>query len=423
MHIQQLIAREILDSRGWPTVEVDVILDNGIMGRAAVPSGASTGSREALELRDGDKTRYLGRGVQKCVHNIIELIQPALLGFPVVDQAAIDALLVKLDGSPIKSNLGANSLLAVSLACARARAEVLEVPLYASLQTEVPPCLPVPYLNVLNGGQHADNGLDIQEFMILPVGAPTFKEAMRYGVEVYQSLKSVLKKSGLSTAVGDEGGFAPHLPSHEAAIEQLLAAIEQAGLKTGKDITLALDCAASEFYQNGVYQLGKESLSAEQWVNRLAGWAKQYPIYSIEDGMAEEDWRGWQHLYETIGERVQLVGDDLLVTQKAFVEKAMHPQLCNAVLLKPNQVGTLTETLETLALARQYGWNAVFSHRSGETEDSFLADLAVGTGVGHIKTGAPCRSERVAKYNQLLRIEQADPSLGYQGPRIQWQKF
>lgn len=408
--IQHIHAREILDSRGFPTVEAEVHLSSGVIGRSAVPSGASTGSKEALELRDGESNRFMGKGVKKAVHNIIEVISPALQGRSVEDQAAIDQYLIELDGTPNKQSLGANATLAVSLACAQAAALEKKMPLYeylaAQYNTEL--LLPVPMLNILNGGAHADNSVDIQEFMVLPVGAPTFAEAMRYGVEIYHALKSVLKQKGLSTSIGDEGGFAPNLPSNEAALEMILQAVDKVGLKPKKDIWLGLDVAASEFYQDGYYTLSADNqrLSANDFIGVLKKWVDEYPIISIEDGLDESDWEGWHQLTETLGKRVQLVGDDLFVTNVAIFTKGIDNRVANAILIKLNQIGTLTETVDAIKLAKQRHYNAIVSHRSGETEDTFIADLAVALDVGQIKTGAPCRSDRNAKYNQLLRIEE-----------------
>lgn len=408
--IQHIHAREILDSRGFPTIEAEVHLSSGVMGRSAVPSGASTGSKEALELRDGEANRFMGKGVKKAIHNITEVISPALKGKSVEDQTAIDRHLIDLDGTPNKQSLGANATLAVSLACAQAAALERKLPLYEYLAAyyhgEL--LLPVPMLNILNGGAHADNSVDIQEFMVLPVGAPTFHEAMRYGVEIYHALKSVLKQKGLSTSIGDEGGFAPNLPSNEAALEMILEAVDKTGLQAGKQIWLGLDVAASEFYREGVYTLSADNqrLSSEDFVGVLKKWVEHYPILSIEDGLDESDWEGWRHLTETLGSRVQLVGDDLFVTNVAIFKQGIEQHIANAILIKLNQIGTLTETVEAIKLAKQRHYNAIVSHRSGETEDTFIADLAVALGVGQIKTGAPCRSDRNAKYNQLLRIEE-----------------
>jgi enolase 1/2/3 len=405
-HIQ---AREILDSRGNPTVEADVTLAGGVMGRAAVPSGASTGEHEAVELRDGDPKRFGGKGVLKAVGNVNNLIAPQLKGNDALDQQAIDRLLIELDGSPTKSNLGANALLAVSLATARAAAASQKLPLYRYLGGANANTLPVPMMNIINGGAHADNNVDFQEFMIVPVGAGKFSEALRMGAEVFHTLKSVLKKKGYTTSVGDEGGFAPNLKSNEEAIETILEAISQAGYQAGTDILLALDPAASEFYDGSSYVFKKSNgrkLSSQQMISFWKDWADNYPIISIEDGMAENDWDGWKALTEAIGGRVQLVGDDLFVTNTKFLQKGIELGVANSILIKVNQIGTLTETLECIELAKSNGRTAVISHRSGETEDAFIADLAVATNGGQIKTGSLSRSDRIAKYNQLLRIEE-----------------
>lgn len=408
--IQHIRAREILDSRGFPTVEAEVYLETGVMGRSAVPSGASTGSKEALELRDAESTRFMGKGVKKAVHNIMEIISPALKGKSVEDHAAIDRLLIELDGTSNKGTLGANATLAVSLACAQAAATNKAMPLYEylAMQYNSELLLPVPMLNILNGGAHADNSVDIQEFMVLPTGAPTFAEAMRYGVEIYHALKSVLKQKGLSTSIGDEGGFAPNLPSNEAALEMILQAIEKVGLQPKKHVWLGLDVAASEFYEKGYYTLSadRKRLSSEDFIDVLKKWVDQYPILSIEDGLDESDWGGWHQLTQALGSRVQLVGDDLFVTNVAIFTKGIDNCIANAILIKLNQIGTLTETIDAIKLAKRRQYNAIVSHRSGETEDTFIADLAVALAVGQIKTGAPCRSDRNAKYNQLLRIEE-----------------
>lgn len=406
--IKQIAAREILDSRGYPTIEVGVLLETGHFGRSCVPSGASTGSREALELRDKDQNRYMGKGVLTAIKNIEEKIFPALVGKEVFNQKDIDDTMIALDGTPNKQNLGANAILAVSLACAHAAASAKGFPLfhYLSEMAQSPISLPVPMLNILNGGAHADNSIDIQEFMVLPCGAPNFEEAMRYGVEVYHSLKAVLKSKGLNTNVGDEGGFAPDLPSNEAALEMIMAAIQKVGLIPGKDIYLGLDVAASEFYKEGHYHLASEnkSLTSQQFIDTLAQWVDKYPILSIEDALDEKDWDGWAALTKQLGSRVQLVGDDLFVTNPSIFKEGIQAQLANAILIKVNQIGTLTETLEAIKMAFDANYNVIVSHRSGETEDTFIADLAVGVNAGQIKTGAPCRSDRTAKYNQLLRI-------------------
>ena len=405
--IEQLIAREILDSRGNPTIEVDVILKGGSSGRAAVPSGASTGQFEAVELRDGDK-RYKGKGVLQAVANVNNEIANEILGMDSLDQRGIDQKLLLLDGTNDKSNLGANAMLGVSLATAKASARHLGQPLYRYLGGAAAHVLPVPMMNVLNGGEHADNNVDLQEFMIMPVGAASFSEALQWGAECYHTLKEVLKDTGLSTAVGDEGGFAPDLESNEAAIELLVDAITKAGFALGDDIAIALDPASTEFFHDGKYVLAGEGreFSPEEMCNYYKQLTDKYPILSIEDGMAEEDWEGWKNLTDKIGEDVQLVGDDLFVTNKERLAKGIEQSTANSILIKVNQIGTLTETLETVDLANRHGYTSVMSHRSGETEDTTIADLAVATNCGQIKTGAPARSDRVAKYNQLLRIEE-----------------
>ena len=403
---------EVLDSRGNPTVAVQVVLNTQAQGFAMAPSGASTGAREALELRDGNLSRYSGKGVQKAVANVATLIREALMGMDISDQRAIDQRLIQLDGTPGRSRLGANAMLAVSLACAHANAASQSVPLYRLLGSGS--TLPLPMMNILNGGAHADNNVDIQEFMILPVAAPSFSEAVRWGAEIYQVLKSQLKAQGLSTGVGDEGGFAPNLPSNIAALDLILSAIEKAGFVPGRQVALGLDVASSELVQaDGQYHLTGEGkrFDVQQWCDWLAGLAHQYPIVSIEDGMAESDWTGWGLLSKTLGHRLQLVGDDLFVTQTELIHRGIQEDAANALLVKPNQVGTLTETLEAMRAARDAGWARVVSHRSGETEDTTIADLAVATDAGQIKTGAPCRSDRVAKFNRLLVIEQ---ELGHQ---------
>ncbi|MCW3481437.1 phosphopyruvate hydratase [Neisseriaceae bacterium JH1-16] len=406
--IIDVIAREILDSRGNPTVEADVLLESGVMGRAAVPSGASTGEKEALELRDGDKARYLGKGVLKAVEHINTEICEAIIGLDAADQAFIDKTLIELDGTETKSRLGANALLAVSMAVARAAAEDSGLPLYRYLGGAGPMSLPVPMMNVINGGEHANNSLDIQEFMIIPVGAPTFREALRCGAEVFHALKKLCNDKGYSTSVGDEGGFAPNLASHEDAIKLILEAISQAGYVAGEDVMLALDCASSEFYKNGQYHLSAEglSLSSEQFVDYLETLVNNYPIISIEDGMSEHDWAGWKILTDRLAGRVQLVGDDLFVTNPTILAEGIKAGLANALLVKVNQIGTLSETLKAVDLAKRSGYTSVMSHRSGETEDSTIADLAVATNCMQIKTGSLSRSDRMAKYNQLLRIEE-----------------
>jgi enolase len=399
-------AREVLDSRGNPTVEADVITADGAIGRAIVPSGASTGSREALELRDGDKSRYNGKGVLTAVANIRSELREAIVGMDVADQTAIDRCMIELDGTDNKARLGANALLGVSLAVAHAAAQEKALPLYQSLASG-PYRLPVPMMNIINGGEHADNSVDFQEFMILPVGAGSIREAVRYGAEVFHALKSVLHARGLATAVGDEGGFAPDLASNEAAIEAILEAIHKTGFKLGSDIYLGLDVAASEFYKDGQYVLKGEgrTLSSDGLIDLLADWVAKYPILSIEDGLAEGDWDGWKRLTERLGDKVQIVGDDLFVTNTRILQEGIDKGIANSILIKVNQIGTLTETLEAIAMAHKAGYTAVVSHRSGETEDSTIADLAVATGAGQIKTGSLSRSDRVAKYNQLMRIE------------------
>ncbi len=399
-------AREVLDSRGNPTVEADVITAEGAIGRAIVPSGASTGSREALELRDGDKGRYGGKGVLTAVANIAGELREAVLGLEVTDQAAIDRCMISLDGTDNKRRLGANALLGVSLAAAHAAAQEKALPLYRSLSAG-PYRLPVPMMNIINGGQHADNSVDFQEFMILPVGASNVREAVRYGAEVFHALKSVLKGQGLATAVGDEGGFAPDLPSNVAAVEVILEAIGKAGFKAGQDIYLGLDVAASEFYKDGVYDLEGEGrkLDSDGVIEMLKGWVDQYPIITIEDGLAEGDWDGWKRLTDRLGSRVQIVGDDLFVTNTKILQEGIAKGIANSILIKVNQIGTLTETLEAIGMAQAAGYTAVVSHRSGETEDTTIADLVVASAAGQIKTGSLSRSDRVAKYNQLMRIE------------------
>ncbi|MEY3020298.1 MAG: hypothetical protein RLZZ272_1282 [Actinomycetota bacterium] len=406
--ITDVRAREILDSRGNPTVEVEVEIAIGLVGTAAVPSGASTGEHEAVELRDGDPARYLGKGVTRAVANVNERIRPTLEGRDATDQRGIDQLLLELDGTDTKAELGANAVLGVSLAVARAAAEALTLPLYAYLGGPNAHVLPVPCMNVVNGGSHADSNVDFQEFMIAPIGAPSFREALRMGAEVYHRLREVLRARGLSTGLGDEGGFAPDLASNAAALDLLMEAIAAAGYEPGVDVVLAMDPATSELARDGAYHLEGEGrvLDAAGMVELWADLVERYPIVSIEDGMAEDDWAGWSALTERLGERVQLVGDDLLVTNPAFVERAIRERAANAVLVKVNQIGTLTETLDTVELAHRHGWRAMVSHRSGETEDTFIADLAVAVGSGQIKTGAPARSDRVAKYNRLLRIEE-----------------
>ena len=407
--VEQIIAREILDSRGNPTVEVDVMLIGGERGRAAVPSGASTGMHEAVELRDGDEKRYGGKGVSQAVQNVNSIIAEELVGWDATDQVGVDEMLVELDGTPNKGRLGANAILGVSLAVAKAAAEYAGLPLYRYVGGASARTLPVPMMNILNGGKHALDSTDLQEFMVMPVGAPTFAEALRWGAETYQALKAVLKEKGYNTSVGDEGGFAPSLGSNEEAIEVILQAVERAGYEPGEDIFIALDPAASEIFEDGVtYYLKKEGrrLTGEQMVEFLVDWAEKYPIISIEDGLAEDDWSSWGRLVERIGSRVQIVGDDLLVTNVERVGKAIQANSCNSLLCKVNQIGTLTESIAAVEMAKRAGWTSVVSHRSGETEDTTIADLVVALSTGQIKTGAPCRSDRVAKFNQLLRIEE-----------------
>ena len=407
--IIDVIGREVLDSRGNPTVEAEVWLESGVVGRAAVPSGASTGVREAIELRDNDPKRYCGKGVLTAVSHVSGEIADALIGLEATDQAYIDSLMVKLDGTDNKSRLGANAILAVSMAVARAAAEESGQPLYRYFGGMGALQMPVPMMNVINGGAHANNNLDLQEFMIIPVGAPSLREALRYGAETFHALKKIINGRGMSTAVGDEGGFAPKCESHEEAIELILEAIRAAGYEPGKDIALALDCASSEFFVDGKYVMKKSSgaeLTAEEWIDVLAGWCDKYPIISIEDGMAEGDWEGWAKLTAALGKRVQLVGDDLFVTNPAILKEGIEKGVANSILIKVNQIGTLTETFEAIEMAKRAGYTAVVSHRSGETEDSTIADIAVGLNAGQIKTGSMSRSDRMAKYNQLLRIEE-----------------
>lgn len=407
--IVDIVGREILDSRGNPTVECDVLLESGVMGRAAVPSGASTGSREAIELRDGDKARYLGKGVLKAVEHINTEISEAVLGLDASEQAFLDKTLIDLDGTENKSRLGANAMLAVSMAVARAAAEESGLPLYRYFGGMGGNQLPVPMMNVINGGAHANNSLDLQELMIIPVGAPSFREALRWGAEVFHALKKILHDKGISTAVGDEGGFAPSVESHEAAIQLILQAIDKAGYTAGEQIALGLDCAASEFYKDGKYVLEGEGgiqLTAQEWTSMLATWVDKYPIISIEDGMAEGDWDGWKHITEVLGKKVQLVGDDLFVTNTKILQEGIDKGIANSILIKINQIGTLTETFAAIEMAKRAGYTAVISHRSGETEDNTISDIAVGLNAGQIKTGSLSRSDRMAKYNQLLRIEE-----------------
>ena len=406
--INDIFAREITDSRGNPTIEVEVFLEDGTVGRAAVPSGASTGVHEAVELRDGDKSRYLGKGVLKAVDNVNTIISPELIGFDATDQAGIDLLMIDLDGSANKGKLGANAILGVSMAVAKAAAQSLGLPLYQYLGGFNAKELPVPMMNILNGGEHADNNVDIQEFMIMPVGAPTFREALRMGAEVYHSLKAVLKGRGLNTAIGDEGGFAPNLSSNEEALKVIIEAIEKAGYKPGEDIFLAMDVASSKIYQDGKYNLAGEGITktAAEMVAFYEELVAKYPIISIEDGMAEDDWEGWKLLTEKLGDKIQLVGDDLFVTNTKRLKMGIDQDIANSILIKVNQIGTLTETFETIEMAKRAGYTCVISHRSGETEDATIADIAVAVNAGQIKTGAPTRSDRIAKYNQLLRIEE-----------------
>jgi enolase len=406
--IKKITAREILDSRGNPTVEVDVRLANGILGRAAIPSGASTGSKEAVELRDGDKSRYLGKGVLKAVNNVNELIAPHVIGKDPKEQKSIDYLMIDLDGTENKAKLGANAILGVSLAVAKAGAQDAGMPIFLYLGGEAARRLPVPFFNILNGGKHADNNVDIQEFMIAPIGAKSFKDALRMGAETYHNLKAVLKSKGLNTSVGDEGGFAPNLSSNEEAVKIIIIAIEKAGYSPGQDISIVLDPAASEFCQDGKYILKADNsrLSSEEMVKYYANLISKYPIICIEDGLAEDDWEGWEILTKELGDKIQLTGDDIFVTNPRILAQGIKKGIANSILIKLNQIGTLTETLETVGMAKRAGYTCLFSHRSGETEDSFLADITVATNAGQLKTGAPARSERLAKYNQLLRIEE-----------------
>ncbi len=416
--IVDIVGREILDSRGNPTVECDVLLESGTMGRAAVPSGASTGSREAIELRDGDKRRYGGKGVLRAVENINTEISEAIMGLDAQEQSFIDRALIELDGTENKGRLGANAILAVSMAVAKAAAEESGLPLYRYFGGSGAMQMPVPMMNVINGGAHANNTLDLQEFMIVPIGAQSFREAMRCGAEVFQSLRKLLDGKGMATTVGDEGGFAPSLPNHEAAIHLILEAIDRAGYQPGTEVVLALDCAASEFYKDGKYRLESEnlSLSSAEFTDYLANWADKYPIISIEDGMAESDWEGWRVLTERLGRRVQLVGDDLFVTNTKILREGIQLGVANSILIKVNQIGTLTETFAAIEMAKRAGYTAVISHRSGETEDTTIADIAVGTNALQIKTGSLSRSDRIAKYNQLLRIEEdLGDSVAYPG--------
>ena len=406
--IVDIIGREIIDSRGNPTVECDVLLESGVMGRAAVPSGASTGSREAIELRDNDAKRYGGKGVLKAVENINTEISEAVLGLDATEQAYVDRTLIELDGTDNKASLGANAMLAVSMAVARAAAEESGLPLYRYFGGSGQMALPVPMMNVINGGAHANNNLDLQEFMIIPLGAPTFREALRYGAETFHALKKLINDAGMPTSVGDEGGFAPSVDSHEAALKLIVQAIEKAGYRPGEDIALGLDCASSEFYKDGKYNLAgeKKVLTAAEFTKLLSDWVAKYPIISIEDGMAENDWDGWKHLTERLGDKVQLVGDDLFVTNTKILREGIDKGIANSILIKVNQIGTLTETFSAIELAKTHAYTAVVSHRSGETEDTTIADIAVATNAMQIKTGSMSRSDRISKYNQLLRIEE-----------------
>jgi len=416
--IKEIIGRQIIDSRGNPTVEADVILESGTMGRAAVPSGASTGAREAIELRDGDKSQFMGKGVTKAVAFVNGILRENLIGKDASDQAAIDNLMIELDGTHNKEKLGANSLLAISMACAHAAANEAKMPLYKYLSTENDFKMPVPMMNIINGGEHADNSVDLQEFMIMPVGAKDILEAIRMGSEVFHTLKSVLSAKGLNTAVGDEGGFAPDLPSNESAITVILEAIEKAGYKAGEDIMIAIDAASSEFYENGKYNLKSEGkvLSSSEFIDVLEDWVNKYPIISIEDGLDEGDWDGWKEMTERLGKKVQLVGDDLYVTNTSIFKEGIEKGIANSILIKVNQIGTLTETFNAIDMAKKAGYTAVISHRSGETEDTTIADIAVATCAGQIKTGSMSRSDRVAKYNQLIRInEQLGDAAVYPG--------
>ena len=406
--IVDVVAREILDSRGNPTVEADVVLESGVSGRAAVPSGASTGSKEAIELRDGDKARYFGKGVTKAIEHVNTEICEAVLGLDATEQGLIDRTLIDLDGTENKSRLGANALLAVSCAVAKAAADECSLPLYRYLGGAGEMQLPVPLMNVINGGAHANNAIDLQEFMLVPLGAPTFREALRYGAEVFHTLKMLIDERGMPTTVGDEGGFAPNLPSNEAALQLLVEAIDRAGYAPGTDIALALDCAATEFRRDGAYRLEAEhrALTSKEFADVLAAWCDKYPIVSIEDGMAEDDWAGWKYLTERLGKRVQLVGDDIFVTNTKILAEGIAQGIANSILIKINQIGTLSETFAAITMANRAAYTAIISHRSGETEDSIIADIAVGTNAGQIKTGSLSRSDRIAKYNQLLRIEE-----------------
>jgi enolase len=421
--IIEVIGREIIDSRGNPTVEVEVILDNGFMGRASVPSGASTGSHEALELRDKDARRYLGKGVQKAVQNIHRMIAPKLLGMDVLDQTGIDMAMIRWDGTPNKIRLGANAILGVSLACAKAAANNLGIPLYQHLGGLSATQLPLPLMNILNGGVHADNNVDLQECMILPIGAKSFKEALRMGVEVFHNLKSILKTKGYKTSVGDEGGFAPDLHSNEEAFSLIVEAIRKAGYRPGRDVALGIDAAATEFYRNGFYFLKAEKKPKKtpaEMVDYYESLIKKFPILSIEDGLAEDDWKGWKVMTNRLGKKIQLVGDDLFVTNPNRLLRGIREGVTNAILVKPNQIGTLTETLEVIEMAKRAGYQTIISHRSGETEDTTISDLAVGTNAGQIKTGATSRTDRVAKYNQLIRIEEKLGNRAIYAPPVKW---
>lgn len=414
-YIEEIVARQIFDSRGNPTVEVDVITENGILGRAAVPSGASTGINEALELRDGGSL-YMGKGVLKAVENINEIIAPELTGIQIFEQNAIDKLMIEMDGTKTKSKLGANAILGVSLAVAKAAAQELQLPLYRYIGGVSANTLPVPMMNILNGGSHADNSIDFQEFMVMPVGASSFSEAMRWGSEIFHHLKNVLKKKGMSTNVGDEGGFAPNIASNEEAIQIVLQAIEAAGYRPGEDVMIAMDAASSEFYKDGFYHFHKstgDKLTSDEMASYWADWVKKYPIASIEDGMAEEDWAGWKKHTELVGSKIQLVGDDLFVTNVDFLQKGIDLEVANAILVKVNQIGSLTETISAVNLAHRNKYKSIMSHRSGETEDTTIADLAVALNTGQIKTGSASRSDRMAKYNQLLRIEEELGDIAY----------
>jgi len=415
--IVEVIAREILDSRGNPTVEADVLLESGIIGRAAVPSGASTGSKEAVELRDGDQSRYLGRGVQRAVENVNTEITEAIIGLDAEEQSFIDHALIDLDGTENKSRLGANAILAVSMACARAAAEESGLPLYRYLGGAGRMQLPVPFMNIINGGAHASNSIDMQEFMIIPAGRPSFREAIRCGAEVFHALKKILNKQGLATTVGDEGGFAPNLPNNEAALQYIMEAISAAGYEPGNDVLIGLDCASSEFYKDGLYHITGDGLqlNSEQFADYLATWCDKYPIISIEDGMSEFDWDGWSLLTQNLGDSIQLVGDDLFVTNSKILKEGIQRGVANSILIKVNQIGTLTETFDAIETAKRAGYTSIISHRSGETEDTTIADIAVATNALQIKTGSLSRSERIAKYNQLLRIEEELGENSYPG--------